>query len=68
MSVANYWSCAMEGVPFGVRYPSESMAREAARNHIKAHKDIERIQIVEVMLVSHGYEDRPYDPFGGLVL
>lgn len=68
---SQYWSCAMEGVPFGVRYPSELMARDAARKHMECFKDIERIQIVQVQLASLGYEGReakPYNPFDGAAL
>ena len=56
--MARYWSLAMEGVPFGLRYPSESYARDAAKKVLTVHADIERVEILEISTRSLGYEAR----------
>ncbi len=66
-----WWSLAMEGVPFGLRLPSLSYAQDVARKTLAAHKDIERVEIMYLTARSLEFVSRdpkPFDPFKGVQL
>ena len=66
-----WYSLAMEGVPFGLRLPSLSYAQDAARKCLAAHPDIERIEIMKIAAKSIQFVSRdpaPFDIFKGVVL
>lgn len=56
--MAIYHSLGMDGVPFGVRYPSEQMCRDAAQKTMGEFSDIDRVEILKITTQSFGYEYR----------